>query len=192
MTAKAKDCYFLTTVCPKSYTRGVEKHRFLLTFDSYCKGNGKSVAIIQMNSSTAGPRKQDWKIGVKSHFALDSTLGKALCWCHKHRFDRIHFLNLFSYVDPNPRSLANKTLAQLNKPENDSKITEACANTDYIILAYGDCIGVQESIVDERLEAVRKLLSDKAVYHVGELTQNGNPRHGRSWNDDPQIREWTL
>ncbi|MFF2752789.1 DUF1643 domain-containing protein [Psychrobacillus sp. NPDC058041] len=181
--SKAKKYYDLIHVEPHGYIPRIGLHRFGLTFKSKEPHHGKSVAVIQMNGSKAGPKeKKKWK--------CDSTIGKVLSWCYenpKTPFETVHCLNLFSYVDPHPENLMYLDKATLNKIENDYWIKHVCENIDYIILAYGDCKGIDSMIVQNRINDVLAWLEKYDLYRVGDLTKKGNPKHGRSWNYSPLL-----
>jgi len=182
--SKAKKYYNLIDVEPKGYVIQVGSHRYGLTFQTKKPRNGKSAAVIQMNGSTAGPRenKKDWR--------CDSTIGKVLCWCYEnpnHRFDLVHCLNLFSYVDPHPGNLTKLNINTLNKVANDNWIKNVCKKVDYIILAYGDCKGIDPAIVKRRINQVLNWLEKYDLYQVGDLTDKRNPKHGRAWNYSPLL-----
>lgn len=182
--SKAKKFYDLVNVEPQGYVSKVGTHRYGLTFKSKQPHYGNSVAVIQMNGSKAGPReKMKWK--------CDATIGKVLCWCYKNPktpFETVHCLNLFSYVEPHPEKLLELDEKTLNAIENDNWIKHVCDNVDYIILAYGDCNGIDPMIVESRVNDVLAWLETYDLYRVGEPTNKGNPKHGRAWNNNPLLK----
>ncbi|WP_066061429.1 DUF1643 domain-containing protein [Neobacillus soli] len=182
--SKAKRYYNLIHVEPEGYLPKKGSHRFGLKFQSKSHRNGKSAAVIQMNGSMAGPteKKNKWK--------CDSTIGKVLSWCYENPanpIDIVHCLNLFSYVDPHPKNLSGMNEKALNSVKNDNWIKTICKDVDYIILAHGNCKGIDKVIVDKRIKQVLKWLEKYDLYRVGELTNKGNPKHGRSWNNSPVL-----
>lgn len=185
-SARSKDYYRLIRIKPDDYSYTVGRHRYVLKFESVVPRNCMSVAIIQMNGSST-----DWKDANKLDWSPDPTIGKVLCWCNDNEqeiFDKIYCLNLWSYADPQPRGLRGKGNAELNHAVNDKWITKICKNVDYVIIAHGDCNGVDSHVFKQRKEQLNKLLRGCDLYHVGELTKKGNnPRHGRGWNGDPSL-----
>lgn len=137
-----------------------------------------------MNGSIAGPieGKESWK--------CDPTIGKVLCWCYENPenpIETVHCLNLFSMVDPHPGNLTELSIKALNNTENDDWIKDVCDSMNYIILAYGDCKGIDSEIVRERTTQVLEWFEEYNLYRVGDLTKNGNPKHGRAWNYKPSL-----
>ncbi|MEH7885633.1 DUF1643 domain-containing protein [Bacillus sp. JJ1609] len=183
--SKVKHYYNLINVEPQGYIPDVGLHRFLLQFKTKKPHGGRSVAVIQMNGAKAGPTKK----GI-SKWNADSTIGKVLTWCYENPatpFEVVYCLNLFSYVDPKSEHLSKVEASLLNSPLNDFWIREACSSVDQIIIAYGDCKGIDIKIVNNRIKSVLHMLTDKNLFRVGDLTKKGNPRHGRSWNNNPQL-----
>lgn len=70
--AKSKRYFDLECVDPENYRYTPGNHRYGLKFRSKKHRNGRAVAVIQMNGSTANwtSDKSDWK--------PDSTIGKVL------------------------------------------------------------------------------------------------------------------
>lgn len=189
-TAKSKEYYRLVRVKPKDYKYVVGEHRYVLKFESNELRQGKSAAIIQMNGSTT-----NWIDENKEEWSPDPTIGKVLCWCHENKqvlLDNIYCLNMWSTVDKNPSGLKGKVNETLNNAKNDKWIAKICKNVDYVIVAHGDCNGVDPLVLKERKEQLGKLLLGCDLYHVGELTKKGNPRHGRGWNSNPLLNVFSF
>lgn len=182
--SKAKKYYNLINVEPKGYIPQIGSHRFGLTFKTKNPHHGKSVAVIQMNCSTAGLLKD------QKSWNCDPTIGKVLSWCYENSdnpFETVHCLNLFSIVDPNPVNLSGLGIKALNKKENDDWIQKVCKDVDCIIIAYGDCKGIDFNIVKKRTNHVLKWLEKYDIHRVGNLNKSGNPKHGRAWNYKPLL-----
>jgi hypothetical protein len=183
--SKAKRYYDLIFVKPEGYLPGIGSHRYGLFFQAKNPHGGKSVAIIQLNGSITGPNGQG------SNWNIDPTIGKVLTWCYENEdypFEYVHCLNLFSYIDPHPTNLSDFNLNILNHPDNDAWIIEACEEVDNIIVAYGDCEGINPEVALNRVIEVLSLLENKHLYRVGDPTQSGNPQHGRRWNKKPTMQ----
>ncbi|WP_433619216.1 DUF1643 domain-containing protein [Paenibacillus cellulositrophicus] len=184
--SKSKKLYNLVHVEPENYIYFVDNHRYGLTFSLKERTNssGNSVAIIQMNGSSAGWNKErkDWN--------SDSTIGKVLCWCKEHGYETVHFLNLWSYVDKDPKNLKGKSNSELNKPENDMWIQQVCNSVNDVILAYGNCVEINYVVFEERKREIAQLLKSKKLFHVGDLNGSNNPKHGRAWNGKPKLNEF--
>lgn len=185
-TARSKTYYDLEQVEPEAYEYKEGNHRYGLKFVTKKHQGGKTAAIIQMNGSTT-----NWIDG-KNDWTPDATIGKVLCWCYENQqtpFDIVHCLNLWSYVDKNPKGLTGKNNENLNHPKNDVWIAQICEHIDYVIIAYGDCKGVDRGVFKERKTQLLELLNSKDLHQVGELTTKGkNPKHGRGWNGNPSLK----
>lgn len=187
-SARSKDYYRLVQVEPKDYEYNVGNHRYVLKFESIESREGKSAAIIQMNGSTT-----NWMDESKVDWSPDPTIGKVLCWCYENKqtsFDTVYCLNMWSFVNKDPNGLKGISNEKLNKAENDEWISQICKNVGYVIVAYGDCKGIDPEVISERKEQLFKLLQDTVLYHVGALTMKGNPRHGRAWNMKPSLNHF--
>ncbi|MCK6075391.1 DUF1643 domain-containing protein [Paenibacillus silvae] len=190
--SKARKLYNLVHVEPKGYIYVIGNHRYGLEFrlKNKKKKNKESVAVIQMNGSST-----NWDdINTQGHWKADSTIGKVLCWCGKRKYDVVHCLNLWSYVDNNPSNLTGKSNDILNELENDLWIEQVLEKVDIIILAYGDCLGVDESTFKERKKKLKEMLLYKKskIFCVGGLNESGNPKHGRVWNDEPELNKFNI
>lgn len=183
--ARSKGYYKLVKVKPKNYEYKVGNHRFVLKFKSLQPNGGKSVAIIQMNGSTT-----NWIDESKEDWSPDPTIGKVLCWCHENKqtpFEIVYCLNMWSIVDKDPKGLKGQNNNTLNDDRNDKWIAHICKGVDYVIVAHGDCKGMDSLVLNGRKEQLGRLLMGCDLYRVGELTRKGNPRHGRGWNGSPTL-----
>jgi hypothetical protein len=185
-SAKSKSYYQLKNVEPQNYVYQPGNHRYVLTFRSIQPHGGRRAAVIQMNGSTTNESadKTDW--------VPDPTIGKVLCWCYENKcqpFEVVHCLNIWSYVDTSPNNLNGKSNDVLNNGLNDKWIAQICDEVDFIIIAHGDCKGIDREVVALRKQQLGKLLENYDLYQVGEPTKKGNnPRHGRSWNGKPKLQ----
>lgn len=179
----------LIAVQPEGYQSAQGAHRYLLTFSSKSVETGSSVAIIQMNGSMVTPGR------TPSTWRSDPTTGKVLAWCSRQTdlcIKHVHLLNLFSYVEKDPGRLRDKTLEELNRPENDEYIKRICQSSDYVILAYGDGKGVHPTLFRRRVQEIYSLVKGVPLMHVGPLTKKKNPRHGRNWNGSPSAERYLM
>lgn len=182
--SKAKKYYELIAVEPKNYQYKADSHRYVLSFQSKAPLDGKSAAVIQMNGSTASPKNNG------RGWVSDPTIGKVLTWCYENNhqnFDVVHCMNMFSYVETHPNKLKTMNSGELNTPSNDYFLETVCKSVDFVILAYGDCKGIDPEIVSNRKKEVLDLLQGLELFNVGQLTKKKNPRHGRSWNNNPEL-----
>ncbi|WP_433619222.1 DUF1643 domain-containing protein [Paenibacillus cellulositrophicus] len=184
--SKSKTLYDLKQVEPEGYSYFPGNHRFGLKFCLKKRNHlcDKSIAVIQMNGSSAGWSK------TKRSWVSDPTIGKVLCWCGEQGYNTVHCLNLWSYVDKNPLNLIGLPNTVLNKFENDLWIKKICDSVDVVVLAHGNCNGVNWSFFEERKREILQLLQSIKLFHVGELNNSGNPKHGRSWNGKPKLNEF--
>ncbi|MFY0520994.1 DUF1643 domain-containing protein [Lysinibacillus sp. UGB7] len=169
-----------------TYDDSIGNYRYLLSFESRNRNKGEEVVIVLMNPSKAGIYN-----GVEK---VDPTVGKVLCWCERQNYHTVHILNLFPYRDPNPLQLTTLGFTTLigNQARCNTRITDTCNNSSIskVIVAWGDCDGILPNLVQRRTNWLWGILDINKVYHVGDKTENGNPRHGRMWNRNPQLNKW--
>ncbi|MGE7673781.1 DUF1643 domain-containing protein [Lysinibacillus sp. NPDC094403] len=180
MASKPKSLQYYRIVNDDS----INNYRYLLSFESRNNPISESVSIILMNPSKAGLYNNVEKV--------DRTIGKVLCWCNSNGYNKVDILNLFPYREPDPENLIelNSNILLGDYQKCNQIIKDTCDTVDKIIIAWGNCEGIVPSIVKERVEYIFSIIDINKVYHVGEKTETGNPRHGRMWNGNPTLNKW--
>lgn len=147
-------------------------YRYLLPLK--LSGNGGELAVIQINPSLAD--------GIR----LDATAGKVKCWAEEHGYSALYLLNFFAIINPKQEAIERKNYLDIVGPRND-KIIKSVVGSAKLIIATGKPSGILKEFYDRRLNEMTSLLGNRSVFHVGALTKDGFPRHGRSWNKGNRI-----
>ncbi len=136
-------------------------------------GDGKSVAFLMLNPSTADATKND------------PTVER----CHRRAYDMgftaLEVINLFAFraTDPADLKKAKKPIG----PDNDRILVETCTRVDMAICAWG-----AHGTHMDRDKQVRDLLRNNGIEaHVLAMTKFDQPRHPLYLSYKEQPVPWT-
>jgi hypothetical protein len=132
----------------------------------------KSVLFIMKNPSTANADRDD------------PTTRNLKKWAKANGIADIWIVNLYAYRASSPDALATLSEADVVGEENMATIRRAAAEVQEVFAAWGNpphSRGKEE--FDRRIVEVLDLvlLKHPCVYCVGQLTDDGYPRHPRRW-----------
>ncbi len=140
------------------------------------------LAVIQKNPSTADAARRD------------PTVGKVEAWARRRGFARVTYLNLFAWRSPHPRRLNALPYVDAVGAENDAVIWQTVQavvdEAGTVAVGWGNPNGLEATRYRQRIDEVMALLGGRALYAVGPLTQQGQPRHGLHWNGDLPLVAW--
>lgn len=156
-------------------------HRYLLEIKL---GDGPSLnprlAVILKNPSTADATKSD------------PTIGKVEAWARRRNFASLLYINLFAVRSTQPTALNAWDYAYTVGPDNDFYIREAVIQADTVVVAWGNCNGIEPPRYDRRISEVLALLDGCRLQSVGAPTRQGYPRHGLLWNNEPELSDFVY
>jgi hypothetical protein len=144
-------------------------------------GVGPTLTVVLKNPSLADARRSD------------PTAGKVEAWAHRNGFGGVTYLNLFAYRSPHPAVLNQLAYAEAIGPENDTILAAACAETEWLVAAWGNPNGIDPGRYAQRVAEVKALIRNvnpRPWHVVGGWTRAGQPRHGLQWNGDAQLLVW--
>jgi hypothetical protein len=153
-----------------------------------CDVQGRYRYSLQVISAERSPRRLiviQCNPSVATSQRADPTVGKVARWAVEHGFGETVFLNLFARISPYPDELLGLRYAQLVGPRNDATIAAQLGRPgSTLVLAWGGRLPVDSRRYARRVAEVRGLVTAAGVeaFHVGALTANRYPRHGRMWN----------
>ena len=159
---------------------GVGDYRWLLEID-LLDAEGPSLVVVGLNPSTASSRRSD------------PTLGKAEAWARRHGFGGVVLVNLFAFRTPDqalvPRLVAEDYERAVGE-HTDQAIMEA-AHLGPVVAAWGrPASALLQRAARRRAIAVVEAVGAGRMHLVGDLVDGSWPRHPRSWNHNPPLREW--
>lgn len=124
----------------------------------------------------------------------DSTVGKVVNWAEKRDFTSVIFLNLFCYITPDSSFFNDANINSCIGKEANQHIKDFTLkyNSATIVAAWGNKPKrLSEQKYRERIEQVVALVGKDRLKIVGALTKRGYPRHGLSWNGNPQLDDYS-
>lgn len=131
-----------------------------------------TLAIIMLNPSQADGSGDD------------PTIRRCMGLAHQWGFGRITVVNLFAYRTAYPRQL--KQVKQPVGPDNDAALQAAAANSDAMLLAWGNW-----GSLHQRDATVLKLLgSCRPKWHCLGHNQTGQPRHPLYVGQGADLMPW--
>lgn len=146
--------------------------------------SNKVLVVIQCNPSVA------------SNTRSDPTVGKVAVWAEEFGFGEVVFLNLFALVSSQTSALIGKSYTEIVGPRNDSTLEAQLKRSNCtVVLAWGGDVPIQDAYYFRRLNEIKKLVesSGHSAHHVGALSYDTHPRHGRMWNSGNRhlhLLEW--
>ena len=133
--------------------------------------------MIQINPSLANRRRSD------------PTVGKVKKWAEEKNYGVVYFLNFFAIVSPKQEKIENLGFGLLVGPKNDAFIAGNPISSD-VVIATGKPKGPLAIYYEKRKIEIISILHGRRLFHVGDLTKGGFPRHGRMWNlSNRDLRE---
>ncbi len=108
-------------------------------------------------------------------------------------YGEVWYVNLFAFRSPKAAALNGVSEAVAIGPENDAAIRRALAGAQTVVAAWGNANGIEAGRYRQRVATVLALAAEMgvALCCVGELTRQGQPRHGLQWNGRPAAALWT-
>ena len=144
--------------------------------------NSRPLIVIQKNPSRANKERSD------------STVGKFVNWAKKRYFTSIIFLNLFCYITPDSGYFNDININSCMGEEANQYITDFTSkyNSAIIVAAWGNKPKkLSEKKYKERINDVVGIIGKNRLKIVGNKTTKGYPRHGLSWNKNPELDEYS-
>lgn len=133
----------------------------------------------------------------------DPTIRRCVGFAKRYGHDALRVVNLFAYRSPHPNALVQAltdgaddetgTPADVVGPLNDLIVEAAVTRPDYgiandVVLAWG--VWGSHPAIAPRVDAVTRMLDDQRVYHLGERTEGGQPRHPLYLPSDVDMHGW--
>lgn len=149
-----------------------EKHRYLLRISVPDTSGNKSALFIMKNPSTANADRDD------------PTTRNLKKWAEANGIADIWIVNLYAYRASSPDALATLSEADAVGEGNMATIRRAAAEVQEVFAAWGNPPDSRDrEEFDRRIMEVLDLvrLLHPCVYCVGQLTDDGYPRHPRRW-----------
>lgn len=143
-------------------------------------GDGLALSVIMKNPSTASASRSD------------ATIGKVEAWASRRNYRAVTIVNLFGYRSPYPEKLNDFDYAFIVGAENDFYIRKALAENEVTIAAWGNANGINPLFYSRRINEILQLVGTTPLKIVGELTQQGQPRHARVWNNNPPLLDYQI
>lgn len=143
-----------------------------------CASGLATVLWIMLNPSTADAEQDD------------PTIRRCTRFAERWGFDAMTVVNLFALRATDPRALRlgatplEGVWTSPVGPENDDVILDHADRCSLIVAAWGN-----RGSLYARDEAVRHLLADRPLYHLG-LTKMGQPRHPLYVPADTDPQRW--
>jgi len=122
-------------------------------------GDGKALAFVMLNPSTADAHQDD------------PTIRRCIGFARSHRFDAIDVVNLFAYRATKPSEL--KRAGYLVGPENDLHIAMAARAAGAVCVAWG----ANGSKTGRAGEVLMLLMRNGVVPQCLAVTRGGMPQH---------------
>ncbi len=161
-----------------------ERYRYRLCVDLLSPSTqlGRQLVIILKNPSLADAGRRD------------PTVGKVEAWARRQGFACVTYLNLFAWRSPHPRRLNALAYAEAVGADNDRIIFETVGNAAgrTVAVGWGNPNGLEAARYAQRIDEVSALVHGRALFAVGPLTQQGQPRHGLHWNGDLSLVAWSY
>lgn len=159
---------------------GIDR-RYLLKININKKHSNKSILFIMMNPSEANDEQSDTTIQKAINYVFTNKCRNQLL----SECNTINIVNAYVVYTKNPEEVINMIKQygedyvcgnEDNNRRNDKIIKEQIEKNDVIIFACGK--GDIENY-ESRIKHLKNILknSTKTIYSVGELTQDGFPRH---------------
>lgn len=149
-----------------------EDRRYRYTLTRLWDPEGKRVAFIGLNPSTADERQ------------LDPTLRRCLRFAYDWGYGRFEMVNLFAFRATDP--LAMKAAPEPIGPDNNEHIKLVCGRADLVVA----CWGVHGAF-KRRDRAVKAMLEEHDVnLHFLKLSKDGHPWHPLYLSSETKPKEW--
>ncbi len=155
-------------------------YRYRLDVTTECRGQ-RSLALVQLNPSVANSDRSD------------PTLGKVARWANENGFARLVLMNLFAFRTAHQSDLIGQPYRRVVGPQNNKAIEDSIANSQTIILGWGEPTRAILPLLNRRITDIRQLCGRRRIHVVGALVKGRYPRHGLLWNEpDRDVRpcEW--
>ncbi|WP_167520138.1 DUF1643 domain-containing protein [Bacillus luti] len=195
----------------KSNTR----HRYVIKIPFKNRENLKnsvSAIVILKNPSAAG---KFITLNDTKRRQSDDTIYKILDYLYKYKKNTIKdvtIVNLMSIFGGTLSTIITKATSakELSTSQNlieIKKVLSTAKANDIIIAAWGgypnhpklkeedDCkISIKhlKNYYDNLIIKIHTLLKDKTVFQIGDLTNDGFPRHGKNWYDYELMQEYEI
>ncbi len=150
------------------------------------RGRDQTVSVILKNPSAADANM------------ADATIRKVETFIY-HKFERVrnlNILNIFAYRATDPRDLNAMFIEQgpisVIGENNDNMIRDACDESDYIILAWGNRSGIDSVLYEERVFRVKQILEKipaSKILTVSGKKKTKQPLHGLMWGYNYKISQ---
>ncbi len=114
----------------------------------------------------------------------DPTVRRCIGFAQEWKCGSLEVVNIFAYRSTDPKKL--EKVPDPVGPDNDNSILKAAHRADIVVAAWGTWGRVQD-----RGEAVRRLLESCDVHHLG-LTKAGYPKHPLYLRADTKPILWKL
>lgn len=142
-------------------------------------GAPRTMAFVMLNPSTADANKDD------------ATIRKCMGFAVRARISHVQVVNLFAWRATNPKDLvaARKNGRDIVGTENDNYIAQV-RDAEYVICAWGV---LPASLAPRAREVLNLFTPAHRVGHLGNLTQDGGPRHPLYLPyDSAPFRKWAY
>ena len=191
------------------------KHRYAINIPFKNRENLKnsvSAIVILKNPSAAG---KFISINNTKRRQSDDTIYRVLDYLYKFEqtvIKDVTIVNLMSIFGGTLSTIikkaeSTKELSTFQNLLEIKKILSAAKANDIIIAAWGgypdypklkedECCKIStkhlKNYYDNLITEIHTLLKDKIVYKIGDLTNDGFPRHGKNWYDYELMQEYEI
>lgn len=142
----------------------------------YDPGLSASMTFIMLNPSTADAELDD------------PTIRRCAGFAKRERYERFDVFNLFALRATDPRELRTND-GDVNGPMNNAYLRDALCYSGIVVAAWGN-----HGSLNGREEFFRKVLvpaaNDRPLFHLGDLTKKGQPRHPLYLPADAPLNLW--
>lgn len=200
--AQNKKVYFsnyidINNITTKPAITNMGSHRYFLKIPFLNRTTGKTAIVIMKNPSMAGKKDSNGRL------LSDDTIYSVCDYLFKSenpKFKEVIILNIMSIYGGTLNKILSEitSLNKLASPLNTYTLKQILGNDvddKFIIAAWGgppQYKETEESLLkrkdlhtyyEKQIKLILKLLKDKTVYKVGELSMGTYPRHGKEWYD---------
>lgn len=176
------------------YHDSATNRRYRLDIELKNGDNKKAVHLMMINPSKANEEFSDNTLNrIIKYVSLNNSDGVL------HNIGKIIITNLYVVCETYPEKVDEyisvqsmdfaKGIDNGGKYNNDTIIEMANKEAQLIIIAWGKGIILD---YDNRIQEVFSLMKNKEIYQMEDLTQEGYPRHPRTWAYSWKLKRYSI